>query len=299
MKDSDAMQLLKILHPRQNLKALAIIAYSGACLSNWLWSCANLVELQFFGMKNIQCLAALEGFVSLKTLYIASMPKLDYIDYKGCSSSTNFFPSLKELIILKCGRLRGWQREANVQNTRNNEWHHSLPPFSHLLSLQIHDCPNLSCMPLFPNLVTYLRLTDSSIKPLADTLSVSSIGASTSHDMTPPLSMLKSLYIGGIDIDALPEKWMQNLSSLKYLSITGFSSLGKPFRHMRNLSATLKELTIGEFQDYNLQCQDLCCLHSLQTIKFSFCEHLRASPEWICDLQSLPTVHIVSRVRVK
>ncbi|XP_028769670.1 putative disease resistance protein RGA1 [Neltuma alba] len=252
MEKSDAMQLLENLRPHQNLKTLKIQGYPGVCLSDWLLSCANLVQLKFSGINNCRYLPALEGLVSLKTLHISGMDKLECI-YKGCSSSANFFPSLEELVIYSCGSLRGWQREANVQNTRGNECHDSLPSFSRLSALGILDCPNLRCMPTFPNLVRYLCLVYSSMKPLVDTLSVSAIAPSTSHDMTPSLSMLKSLHIEGIDIEALPEEWMQNLSSLKRLYIVGFSSLEKPFLHMRNLSATLEGLTIAKLgdEDYN------------------------------------------------
>ncbi|XP_028765322.1 putative disease resistance protein RGA3 [Neltuma alba] len=241
MEKSDAMQLLENLHPHQNLKTLEINRYPGACLSDWLLSCANLVQLTFLNVKNCQYLPALEGFVSLKTLHIDGMDKLEHIEYKGCSSSANFFPSLEKLEIYSCGSLKGWQREANGQNTRNNEWHDSLPPFSHLSALEICNCPNLRCMPAFPNLVRDLGLFNSSMKPLVDTLSVGTIGPSTSHDMTPSLSMLKSLDIRRIEMEALPEECMQNLSSLKHLSIDGFSE--KPFLHMRNLSATLESFT--------------------------------------------------------
>ncbi|XP_028769672.1 putative disease resistance protein RGA3 [Neltuma alba] len=298
MEKNDAMQLLENLRPHQNLKTLEIESYPGVCLSDWLLSCANLVQLKFVNVKNCQHLPALEGFVSLKTLHIEQMDKLECIYCKGCSSSTNFFPSLEELKIDSCRSLRGWQRDANFQNTRDNEWHDSLPPFSYLSVLDILNCPNLRCMPTFPNLVRHLKLFISSMKPLVDTLSVSTIGLSTSHDMTPSLSMLKSLHIGWIEMEALPEEWMQNLSSLKHLSIMGFSSLKKPFLHMRNLSATLEKLSICELdsqyvdEDYNMQCQDLCCLHSLQTIEFFCCRHLKALPKWICDLQSLRVIDI-------
>ncbi|XP_028765305.1 putative disease resistance protein RGA1 [Neltuma alba] len=294
MEKSDAMRLLENLRPHQNLKTLEIDWYPGVCLSDWLVSCTNLVQLKLVEINNCQYLPVLEGFVSLKTLHITGMHNLECIYYEGCSSSANFFSSLEELTIYSCESLKGWQREANVQNTRDNEWHGSLPPFSRLSALRIRNCPDLRCMPTFPNLVTRLELVNSSMTPLVDTLSMSTIGLSTSHDMTPSLSMLKSLDIGGMETEALPEEWMQNLSSLKDLSIGGFSSLEKPFLHMRNLSATLKRLTIDRLgdEDCNIQCQDLCCLRSLQTISFSYCDHLIALPEWICDLQSLRYMHI-------
>ncbi|KAI9078961.1 hypothetical protein K1719_039110 [Acacia pycnantha] len=280
IKNSDCLQLLENLCPHENLKALEIKEYPGVCLPDWLLSCTNLVELKFWDCKNCQYLTAMEGLVSLKTLYIINMDELEYIYYKECSSSANFFPSLQELLIVRCGRLRGWVSEENVQNTRVN----FLPPFSRLLFLRIYGCPELSCMPTFPNLVRGLELTNSSTKPLQDTLS---------DDKATSLSMLKSLHIGGIDLAALREDWMKNLSSLDELHITHFSSPEEPFRHMRNLSAKLEEFQIWYIdswrgdENYNIQCQNLCCLHSLKRIYFYDCVDLMALPEWICDLHSL------------
>ncbi|KAI9078926.1 hypothetical protein K1719_039075 [Acacia pycnantha] len=291
MENSDALQLLENLRPHPNLKALEITTYPGVCLPDWLLSCTNIVELKFWNCMNCHYLTALEGLVSLKSLWIMSMHKLEYIYYKGCSSSTNFFPSLEELIIWRCGRLGGWVREENVQNTRGN----FLPPFSRLLNLQINDCPELSCMPTFPNLVTLLELRESSMKPLLDTLT----GPSTSNDKATSLSKLKSLKIDGIDdLEAFPGEWMQNLSSLEELSIQGFSSPDVPFRHMRNLSAPLEEFTIDNIdswrgdENYNIQCKNLCCLHSLKRIYFCKCDHLVALPDWICHLHSLRLIEV-------
>ncbi|XP_028765361.1 putative disease resistance protein RGA3 [Neltuma alba] len=114
MKDRDATQLLENLHPHRNLKALTIEEYPGICFSDWLLSCANLVELRFSDIYNCQYLAALEGLGSLKSLHIFGMVKLECIYYKECSSSTNFFPSLEELNIQRCGSLRGWDVHGSI-----------------------------------------------------------------------------------------------------------------------------------------------------------------------------------------
>ncbi|XP_054781663.1 putative disease resistance protein RGA3 [Prosopis cineraria] len=213
MKSADALQLLENLCPHPNLKGLTIWGYPGVYPPSWLLTSTNLVQLRFLGCRNCQYLPALEGLVSLKTLHIIVTDALDHIRYKGCSSSTNFFPSLEELKIWSCRNLRGWQREADGHNTRDNERRHSLPPFPRLSSLDISNCPNLSCMPTFPNLVRHLELWDYSMKPLIDTLNVSSTGPSTSHDSAPSLFKLKDPHLSEIDIEALPEEWMRNLAN--------------------------------------------------------------------------------------
>ena len=52
MGNCDAVQLLGNLCPHQNLKKLTIEWYPGECLSDWLLSCTNLVELRFWSIKN-------------------------------------------------------------------------------------------------------------------------------------------------------------------------------------------------------------------------------------------------------
>ena len=70
------------------------------------------------------------------------------------SSKTPFFPSLSSLFIRGCRKLKGWWR--NSDDDDDNEPHHLLhPSFPPSLSeLTIIDCPNLTSMPLIPDLTS-------------------------------------------------------------------------------------------------------------------------------------------------
>ncbi|XP_054781510.1 LOW QUALITY PROTEIN: putative disease resistance protein RGA3 [Prosopis cineraria] len=294
----DSVQVLENLCPHPNLKRLKITNYPGVKLSSWLPSLTNLVELNLYGFKNCQYLPPLEGLVSLKTLEIMDMDALEYIYYEGCSSSTNFFPSLEKLRIYECQSLRGWQREADTNNRKDNEKQLLLPSFPRLSYLEISGCLNLTCMPTFPSLVKFLCLEDCSMKPLIETLKVSA-----TEELHPPLSILEHLKIYCKDIDFLPEEWMQNLTTLKRLDIGRPSSLVTVFCHMRHLPTTLEELFIGGIdnhnpwssgdEDFSSQFQVLCCLHSLGHFEISDCDqNVKTLPEWICHLQTIRSIAI-------
>ncbi|XP_054782255.1 putative disease resistance protein RGA1 [Prosopis cineraria] len=312
VKNSDSLQLFENLCPHSNLKKLEVKCYPGVRFSGWLLSLANLVDLNISDCGNCQFLPTLEGLVSLKSLHIRNMKALECICYEDCSSSmashrtTSFFPSLEKLKFLGCENLRGWQRKAEVNNRTDDENHHSLPPFPCLSYLSIEKCPNLSCVPAFPNLVEGLDLSNCSMKPLIDTLQMSTARSPKEEELSlrPSLSMLEDLDIDDMGIEALPEKWMQNLTSLKNLSISFSSSQGIVLRHMKHLPASLEEFSTWNMDNFDLQgCsdgedfstefQDLHCLHSLQGFCIYSCENLRALPEWICNLQSLRFIDIL------
>ncbi|KAI9071728.1 hypothetical protein K1719_046305 [Acacia pycnantha] len=233
-------------------------------------------------LKNCQHLPSLQALVSLKNLCIWNMDDLEYICYEGCSSSsmaahrTSFFPSLKDIYFSDCKNLRGWHGEADA-----SRMHHSLPSFQCLSYLIIQDCPNLSSMPTF-NLVERLVLKNCSTKPLIDTVKAST---TTQELLHPSLSMLEYLGIHDMDVEALPEEWMRNLSSLKNLSIGGLSSLVTLFRHLRHLPAPLEQDNLqgihnldpwsvaDEGFSLSTEIQALRCLGSLQTIHILFSEN--------------------------
>ena len=117
----------------------------------------------------------------------------------------------------------------------------SLPSFPRLSTLSIDECPNLTSMPLYPN-VERIYLERSSWK-VVDSLFVR--GASDiTHDVgvdvsasssSPHLSKLTHLSLGGIeDLASLPEE-INNLTSLQELAISNCSNLASLPEGIRGL----------------------------------------------------------------
>ena len=75
------------------------------------------------------------------------------------SSKTPFFPPLSSLTLEECPNHKGWWRNSNDDDDDDNEPHHLLlPSFPPSLSkLTIISCPNLTSMPLIPDLTSLKR----------------------------------------------------------------------------------------------------------------------------------------------
>ncbi|KAK4592358.1 hypothetical protein RGQ29_016768, partial [Quercus rubra] len=155
---------LEGLQPHPNLRELKLHGYMGVRIPSWVSSLTNLVSFHLSSNKRLQHLPPLNQLPFLKSVSLDHMEALEYISDEdsvsnvlGASSSssssssskTPFFPSLSSLRIGEhiwgCPKLKGWWR---------NEPHHLLlPSFPPSLSeLTINCCPNLTSMPLIPDL---------------------------------------------------------------------------------------------------------------------------------------------------
>jgi len=178
-------------------------------------------------------------------LVIWVLDDLEYIDSEGVGGKgvSKFFPSLKTLVIMYCGRLKGWWKRWSRDEMNDDRDESTIEEglrmlcFPRLSSLIIHFCPNLTSMPLFPSLDEDLYLVNTSSMPLQQTMKMTSPVSSSTF--TRPLSKLKSLHISFIDdMESLPEVGLQNLSSLQSLSIwgcKGLKSLPLPDQGMHSL----------------------------------------------------------------
>uniref|UniRef100_A0A7N2L5G5 CC-NBS-LRR protein n=1 Tax=Quercus lobata TaxID=97700 RepID=A0A7N2L5G5_QUELO len=119
------------------------------------------------------------------------------------STSSTFFPSLKSLKLRSCPNLEGWWRRNKVgvaTSSHQYQQHVSLPSFPRLLKLEIWNCKNLTCMPLFPYHEEPLLLTFSSCNPLQQTMNMTAISSVPSaSNSSPPLSKLKFLSLSWIE----------------------------------------------------------------------------------------------------
>ncbi|KAI4308305.1 hypothetical protein L6164_031392 [Bauhinia variegata] len=162
-------------------------------------------------------------------------------------------------------------------------------------------------MPTFPYIVEKLTLLDCNVTPLVDTLVKNMITSRTTQEDSgltldsTSLCKLKSMKIGQIQIEALPEGWIRGLTSLKSLSIEGFCSLTSVFHNMGCLPATLEHLEIRDVIDiwnYHesassaMQHRVIQSSPTLQSISLIYCDELLTLPEWICNILSLQSITI-------
>ncbi|WRX29265.1 NB-ARC - like 10 [Theobroma cacao] len=269
--------LLNNLEPHLNLKGLKVFDYEGARFSRWLSSLTNLVELEICQFYNCQHLPPLDHLSSLESLDLLGLDVLEYVADSfplPCSTSREPFFPLKKLWIWCCPNLKGWWKIENENQGSIAE----LPCFPCLSDISINECPNLTFMPLFPSLDQDLTLSDTTIRPLEQTLKMkmteasmtseeASSSGSTCHSYsstTLPLSNLKRLTLFKIkDLEALPEEFLQNLTSLTFLELKDCPKLE------------------------SLLSQKMSCLTSLQELWVENCPNLRALPDWILNLTSL------------
>ncbi|XP_027337786.1 putative disease resistance protein RGA1 [Abrus precatorius] len=264
--NSDSLQLLENLQPHRNLKRLKVIDYPGMLFSNWLSLLTNVVDISLYCLPNCRCLTPLERLPSLKSLDIQVLRELEYIYLYEDGFAVTFFPSLENLVLINCPKLRGWRRRGDdINDSHNLSSSLSFPRFS---QLNVYGCPKLTCMPTFPK-VENLFLYHCSAEPLIATLN--STCSADSSSSAAPLSILEELAIS-VPMN-LPKGWMQNLTSLKCLQI-GWCD-----------SETPEEFETGFKDDTN-------CLSSLRKISIVTCERLKALPDWICNLSLLQHIDI-------
>jgi Leucine-rich repeat (LRR) protein len=313
--------------PHQNLKHLRLVKYRGSKLSYWLLSLRNLVRFELFWCKNCTHLPPLSQLPSLKYLVLISLDAMEYISIGGDSNEKiPFFLSLKEISLSGCPKLKGWWRDSSVEV--NSDSHisikiteHRLPPsFSCLSTLSISSCPKLISMPKFLHLEEKLVLEDPSLELLQHmnmATPQSPMSTATTSSSSTYLSKLKSIQLISIaHLDTLP---LQNLTSLKSLTISGCHRLKSLFPGIQHLTA-LQCLHVEDCLELELaddegvmQWEGLPSLLSLcfsrlpklmflpsrlqhattlQKLEVSHCLSLKAIPTWIHNCKSLQVLEI-------
>ncbi|XP_050284764.1 putative disease resistance protein RGA4 isoform X3 [Quercus robur] len=175
--NNEDVKLLEDPQPHKNLKYLEVYQYKGVKFSSWISSLINLVDLRIESCKRCRYLPPLSHLPFLKSIWLAKMNDLEYISDNDMSKevpasstilSTTFFPSLKSLTIEVCPNLKGWwgrtgrdlvaTTSASTPDHQQDQSHNSLPLFPLLSDLWISNCPEMTSMPLFPNLEESLYL---------------------------------------------------------------------------------------------------------------------------------------------
>ncbi|PQQ00546.1 putative disease resistance protein RGA1 [Prunus yedoensis var. nudiflora] len=210
----------------------------------------------------------------------------------AASPSTTFFRSLKRLYIWHCPKLKGWWRNETALA--------SAPSFPCLSILCIDCCPNLTSMPLYPNL-DRLLLNSSSWKVLPSSFVPSSklkfldICRVKDIEYVPEegignLTLLQELSIEDChNLASLPE-WIGNLTLLQHLRIRRCSNLASLPEWIGNLTL-LQHLQISDFPNASLP-EGMGNLTLLQELEIERFPNLTLLPEWIGNLKSLSNLLI-------
>ncbi|CAL1379916.1 unnamed protein product [Linum trigynum] len=193
-----------------------------------------LVSLQELKVRDIRWGAKLPSSLCSSTnLTVIHLQHCERVKYLP---PLHKLPSLAELLIGNCPRLKGCWSKKKKKKKKGEEW----PHFPCLSTLQIRGCPNLTRMPLFPTIEGNLTLWMTSSRALVETMKMKV----TAHDynfpqystttttetgpsptlprtvLVSPLSKLTSLSLCGMDdLESLPEKGLGNLTSLQELVI--------------------------------------------------------------------------------
>jgi Leucine-rich repeat (LRR) protein len=292
-------QLLQNLRPHLNLKELMIKGYAGVRFSDWASSLSNLVKISISCCKWCQHIPPLDRFPFLEVLSLHNLSSLEYISNDASEGSSS---SLLSLSLVALPKLRGWWRMREAVTTEHEQNYNLplFPSFPTLSSLFIQGCPIRSIM--------------ADVAPGSQTTPSPSSLFST-------LSKLKYLSLSFlVELEYLPEEWLQNLTSLKLLSISYCYelqiSMSPLFQHLAALEYMkidkCKELISNEDEEgaqclgptilRHLQIKEVTNLVSLpkalrhatalQLLNIEKCPSLESLPEWIADLTSLQRLQI-------
>jgi hypothetical protein len=229
----------------------------------------------------------------LKHLLLDDLTKLEYISNDGSDMSSS---PLKIHRVINLPKLREWRKTRETVTVE-----HHLPLFSSfpcLSHLRIDNCPMISLAP-------GSKTTPSSSSPLFD------------------LSKLKYLFLKKLEqLEYLPLKWLQNLTSLETLKIWKCSkmriSMSPLFQHLTSLEnmsilhyeelirnengdgthclgptrfCHLSVVGIPNLVSLPRELKDVTTLQGLQIMDYP---SLVSLPEWIGDLTSLQELGVVN-----
>ncbi|XVF82346.1 hypothetical protein PTKIN_Ptkin16aG0039300 [Pterospermum kingtungense] len=105
-------EVIKLLQPHQQLKALAIMYYAGLAFPNWIEdpSFNNLQSLKLEGCPNCKLLPAVGQLPLLKDLCIKGMSNVISVGSEFCGENwSNGFPSLEKLQFEDMAEWREWK----------------------------------------------------------------------------------------------------------------------------------------------------------------------------------------------
>ncbi|CAN6561442.1 unnamed protein product [Malus baccata var. baccata] len=326
--EKDILMSMEVLQPHSNLKMLSVSDYGGVRFASWFSSLINLVRLTLTACHRCQHLPPLDHLPSLKTLHLRRLEKLQYISDNTSSSnsmSDEMMTSLELLWVENCPVLKGWWRAHTHNNVSSSSKENlSLPSFPSLSRLWIWHSPNLTSMPLCPNVEGIdifgcsMKVVDSLfVKGASDITQDVGVDVSASSS-SPHFSKLTYLTLRGIeDLECITSlgmgnvpslqslciadcpnlafadcpNAMGNLASFRDLTVMNCSNLTSMLEGIANLTS-LQKLTIGDYSDLTLPPEVVVNLPSLQSLTIASFPNLVSLPEEISNLTSLQHLEI-------
>ncbi|KAJ0082405.1 hypothetical protein Patl1_10147 [Pistacia atlantica] len=256
-------KVFEALQPHSNLEILKIEGYKGAKFPVWMdyQILSNVVSITLSNCENCRQLPPLWQLPRLRYLTIINLINLEYIDtsFQG----ERKFPSLEELCINGLSRLQRLSRQDGSEL------------FSCLTKLKIYGCPELTTLPCLPS---------------AKFLCISSCNGELLKSISHFRSLTVLILRGICDLVYLPHGILQNLSSLRRMSIKSFKKLKELATDRVRLNG-LKSLTISECPELEaFPEQVLEGLNSLQHLSLERCMKFSNLSEGLRHLSALESL---------
>lgn len=259
----NAETVLQALEPHSNLEVLRISGYDGIKFPLWVGSPVlnNLVSMNLINSNCLE-LPPVGKLPSLKYLGVSKTKRVRYIDNYFHGEGVKVFQSLETLNIYELPSLE----KLSVEQGRNT--------LLRLTHLTIFGCPNLT-LPCLPSLTE---------------LGVQSCSEAFMHSISNLIN-LTDLQIGGNDkLMTLPDSIFLNLTSLRSLSMYGFTKLEALPTDLRSLNA-LKSLSISVcYKLESLPVQGLRYLNSLESLIIEECKKFNCLSDGLKHLTALQSL---------
>ncbi|KAL2348889.1 hypothetical protein Fmac_002889 [Flemingia macrophylla] len=308
-KPDKSLDLLRILEIHSAVRVLVLIGYESSGLPAWFASSfGNLVKLSLQDCPGCNSLNCQDKLPKLRILELIRLDNLEYVE-EQCRKDAVFYKTLEELKISGCPKLESWWQNKEVEENHR-------PVFRCISKLHVHDCPNLTCMPLYPRLKDStsssfnkeMVLKGSSLKLLLDKPVVGS-----AQDCNIPLENLKIQNCNHLEnlcrafeqLSSLQRLTIENcaeaniwgsgnqwkgLESLRFLTLREIPTLFS--LSFGNRVTILRELTIDGCQKLT-SIDSIGKLTSLRRLEISKCNNLKSLPKEMKNLKSLKTLIIL------
>ncbi|XP_021721833.1 disease resistance protein RGA2-like isoform X2 [Chenopodium quinoa] len=292
----EATRFMEELQPHSNLKRLDVSRYLGVRMPGWATLLPNLVRIHLEVCKELEYLPCLGSLRHLKSLWLNSLPKLEYIEISPsvfsstpgseCAQRVSIFPSLEILRLLKLPKLKGWRGNLHLLEDNKNI---QLCVFG----LTIIDCPELTCIPLCPK-VEYLFLRnfnkrlkilqakrDEKIGEVPPSSVFSCDPENSSKTSTILIPKIKSVVIDNVVwLNCLPMVAFRSLESLSFEGIwCEVESLEEVEEVFRSYLSSLQTLKFERCDKLRSVCGALEHLTALKKLVIRNCPNVRLSEE--------------------